>query len=83
VFERDDEAALYRFARSLLWERSVSDTIYREALAHLGVRRVVDLVGVLGYYGLICMTINAFEIPVPEGSEDPFPPHPSTGSTAP
>jgi 4-carboxymuconolactone decarboxylase len=34
---------------------------------------VVDLVGVLGYYGLISMTINAFEIPLPDGSQDPFP----------
>ena len=30
---------------------------------------VVDLVGVLGYYTLISMTINAFEVPLPDGVE--------------
>jgi 4-carboxymuconolactone decarboxylase len=27
---------------------------------------------VLGYYTLISMTINAFEVPVPDGEPDPF-----------
>jgi 4-carboxymuconolactone decarboxylase len=28
---------------------------------------VVDLVGLLGYYTLVSMTLNAFEVPLPEG----------------
>jgi len=32
----------------------------------------VDLVGVLGYYGLISMTINAFDVPLPPGAKEPF-----------
>ena len=35
-------------------------------------RRAVELVGILGYYGLISMTINAFAVPLPDGAEDPF-----------
>jgi hypothetical protein len=27
---------------------------------------------VLGYYGLICMTIKAFGVPIPEGGKGPF-----------
>jgi len=34
---------------------------------------VVELVGILGYYGLISMTINAFEVPLPQGADQPFP----------
>jgi 4-carboxymuconolactone decarboxylase len=34
---------------------------------------VVELVGILGYYTLISMTINAFEVPLPDGAADPFP----------
>jgi 4-carboxymuconolactone decarboxylase len=30
-------------------------------------------VGILGYYTLISMTINAFEVPLPAGAPDPFP----------
>jgi 4-carboxymuconolactone decarboxylase len=33
----------------------------------------VDLVGILGYYTLISMTIVAFEVPLPQGAADPFP----------
>ena len=34
--------------------------------------RVVELAGILGYYALISITINAFEVPVPEGAAEPF-----------
>ena len=71
-FEKADEAAVYGFAHELLATRRVSEGTYRKAVAELGERGTVDLVGVLGYYGLISMTINAFEVPVPEGSQEPF-----------
>ena len=32
----------------------------------------VDLVGVLGYYGLVSMTLNTFQVPLPEGEKLPF-----------
>jgi 4-carboxymuconolactone decarboxylase len=42
-------------------------------VAVLGETAVVELVGILGYYTLISMTINAFEVPLPDGVADPFP----------
>ena len=30
--------------------------------------RLVDLVGLCGYYTLISMTLNAFEVPLPDGA---------------
>jgi 4-carboxymuconolactone decarboxylase len=70
---RPDERAIYDFARELLDTSRVSDETYRRGLAHLGRRGVVELVGILGYYALISMTICAFEVPVPEGAAEPFP----------
>jgi 4-carboxymuconolactone decarboxylase len=67
----EDEAAVHAFARELLQTRRVSDATYARATAALGMVGVVDLVGILGYYGLISMTINAFQVPVPNGP-DPF-----------
>jgi len=72
VFQRVDEAALYDFARELLETRRVSETIYQRAVAELGALGVVELVGILGYYGLISMTITAFEVPIPNGAPEPF-----------
>ena len=71
-FPDPDQAAVFRFATELLDRKSVSDATYAIAVERLGVTAVVDMVGILGYYGLISMTIKAFTIPVPGGGEDPF-----------
>ena len=68
----EDERAVYAFSRELLTTRRVSEATYAFAERVLGRRALVDLVGVLGYYGLISMTINAFEVPVPPGDPEPF-----------
>jgi 4-carboxymuconolactone decarboxylase len=67
-----DEAALYAFTRELLERRHVSDATYKRAVAELGEAATVELVGILGYYALISMTIVAFEVPVPDGEREPF-----------
>jgi len=71
-FERPDEAAVYAFAHELLHNREVSDSTYRKAENEIGNRGLIDLVGILGYYGLICMTIVAFEVTAPKGAPEPF-----------
>lgn len=72
-FEAEDEAVVYAFSHELHTRRAVSDETSARAEALLGTRGVVDLVGILGYYTLISMTINAFHVPLPEGATDPFP----------
>jgi 4-carboxymuconolactone decarboxylase len=62
LFERADEQAVFDFSMSLCRSRAVPDDVYRRAAEALGDRAVVELVGVLGYYTLISMTLNAFDI---------------------
>ncbi len=71
-FAAEDEQAVWRFASHLLHDRAVPDAACQRVVDLLGAPAAVDLVGVLGYYGLICMTIKAFAVPVPEGSDEPF-----------
>ena len=71
-FDRPDDAAVHGFAHELLHNRKVSEASYRKAEKEIGNRALVDLVGILGYYGLISMTIVAFEVPPPEGTPEPF-----------
>jgi 4-carboxymuconolactone decarboxylase len=33
----------------------------------------VDLVGIVGYYGLVSMTLNVFEVGLPAGQVEPLP----------
>lgn len=70
-FSKPDEAIVYTFVTELLVDRRISDPTFKKAHSTLGTRGIVDLVGILGYYSLISMTIVAFDIPTPDGS-DPF-----------
>ena len=63
--------AVYALARELHATRTLSDATYAAAKAALGERALVDLVGLLGYYALVSMTLNAFAVPTPDGSR-PF-----------
>ena len=71
-FDRDDERIVYEFARDLVENRRVADERYAAAAELLGEAGTVELVGTLGYYTLVCMTLNAFEVPLGEGMEPPF-----------
>jgi 4-carboxymuconolactone decarboxylase len=72
IFAREDEQAVYEFSRELWNKRRVSDAVYKRTTGLLGNNAVVELVAILGYYGLISMTINAFEVPLPQGADQPF-----------
>jgi 4-carboxymuconolactone decarboxylase len=61
-FENTDEHLVFQFATELLNNRVVSDATYQSAIEALGKDEVVDLVALLGYYGLISMTINVFHV---------------------
>ncbi len=67
VFAEADETLVYRFMTELLETRQVPDELYDQALAALGRDCVIDLVGLAGYYTLISMTLNVFDIQVPDG----------------
>lgn len=43
-------------------QRAISDERYREAEQLLGRDGMIDLIGVLGYYSLVSMTLKAFDI---------------------
>lgn len=73
-FAREDEHATHAFVSELLSAHEVSETTWKRALAALGSVGVVDLVGILGYYALISMTIKSFEVPLPPEATDPFAP---------
>lgn len=68
----DDEAAVVAFARELNRFRSVSEPTYSRALALFGERSVVELTALVGYYTMVAMTLNAHEIPMPDGAVPAF-----------
>lgn len=67
-FERDDETVVHDVARALHADRRLDGALYARALSILGEESLIDLVAILGYYSLISMTINAFEVEPPPGA---------------
>jgi 4-carboxymuconolactone decarboxylase len=68
----EPDAAVFDFAVELNRFNSVSTKTYERALARLGERGVVELTALVGYYTMVAMTLNAHEIPFPEGVTPPF-----------
>jgi 4-carboxymuconolactone decarboxylase len=68
-----DERALYEFIRELYRTRRVSDRTYKKVGAFLNNEAMVELVGILGYYTLIAMTLNVFRMLPPPDAKLAFP----------
>ncbi len=62
-----DERAIYDFIQEMYKAKRVSDRTYKRVLAVLGEKGVVELVGILGYYSSVSMTLNVFAMLPPEG----------------
>jgi 4-carboxymuconolactone decarboxylase len=60
-----DERAIYAFVRELYKTNRVSDRTYKRVHAFLGDAGTVELVGILGYYVMISMTLNVFRMMPP------------------
>jgi len=64
---RDDtERAVYDVATTMLSTRRVPDALYRRGVAVLGERGMVELVGIVGYYCMVALTLNTFELGLPD-----------------
>ena len=67
-----DERAIYAFVKELYRDKRVSSRTYKDVNALLGDAGTVELVGLLGYYAMVAMTLDVFRMPVPEGTPLPF-----------
>ena len=64
---RDDrEKAVFQIATVLLSQTKIDDALYKLGVAALGEVGMVELVAILGYYCMVALTLNAFEIGLPD-----------------
>ena len=70
---KDDEAALYDLATALYRDRKVSDPVYKAALEKFGARGIMDIIGIIGYYDLVSMTLITMQAEAPNDSVKPLP----------
>jgi 4-carboxymuconolactone decarboxylase len=70
---REDEAALYDLATALYRDKKVTDAVYKAAVEKFGERGVMDIIGIIGYYGLVSMTLITMQAGAPDSSVTPLP----------
>ena len=70
---RDDEAALYDLATALYRDKKVTDPVYKAAVDRFGERGVMDIIGIIGYYDLVSMTLITMQAGAPNDSVPPLP----------
>jgi 4-carboxymuconolactone decarboxylase len=66
-FKTPEEKVVYAYVRELHKQHRVSDATYEVAVRVLGREATVELTALAGYYTLISMVLNAFEVEVPTG----------------
>ena len=70
---RPDEAALYDLAIELYRDKKVSEATYGAALKQFGERGIMDVIGIIGYYDLVSMTLITMQASAPNDSVPPLP----------
>lgn len=70
---KKDERAIYDFVLELFKTKRVSERTYKRVNAVLGDVATVELVGILGYYSLVAMMLDVFNVTLPEGATAPWP----------
>lgn len=67
--EDETEAAVYAFCHEVLENKSVSDATFHRIDSLIGRPALIDLMGLIGFYGVVAITLNAFNIPPAGGAE--------------
>jgi 4-carboxymuconolactone decarboxylase len=71
-FAAADEAAVYELAMALVNRHDVDDVTFARARDIVGEAGLVELVAIVGYYGMVSLTLNTFRVPLREDMVDPF-----------
>lgn len=68
-FDHKAERAVYDYSSELLYNRFSQDRTFGAAADELGKKGVIELTGLIGYYSMVALTLNACQVPVPEDYE--------------
>jgi 4-carboxymuconolactone decarboxylase len=64
-----EDAQIVEFTRQLLEKHRVDESTFKAIQQRLGNHDLIQLTGTIGYYSMLCMTVNACELEAGEGAE--------------
>lgn len=65
-----DEETVFDFTDELLRKKQVSDATFERAKSQLGMKGVVDMTGIVGYYTFLAMQLNVAQYPRHQGRKE-------------
>ena len=66
-FAREDEQAIHDYAVEILTHKFPSDPGFQRIVALFGMAGAVELTGLIGYYAMVALMLNAANLPLPPG----------------
>jgi 4-carboxymuconolactone decarboxylase len=66
------EQIVVDYATELFGTNRVSAATFKSALDHFGALLLTELTTMMGYYSMLALNVNAFEVDVPTGGESPL-----------
>lgn len=69
VFDTVPAKVVYQTASALNLRHRLTDDEFQLARDVLGEEGLVDVIGLCGYYALVSLTLNAYDVPTPDGSK--------------
>jgi len=67
-FGREDERAVYDITLELNTTQTLSAATFERGMKLFDEQRMVELVSAVGFYSMVAMTLNAFDVQVPDGN---------------
>ena len=71
-FTDPEEALVYDLAVEMVETRNISDDSYAKAKDMLGEPALLELVSLIGFYVMIALVLNGYDVEVPDNGPDPF-----------
>ena len=68
-FARADERLVYDITFELNTTRTLSEATFNRGMAMFGEEKMVELIAGIGFYVMVAMTLNAFDVSVPDGKK--------------
>lgn len=72
LFDSSQDEAAYDLAHELTQSRRVSDAVYARAREAFEEQGVCELINLCGFYTMVSMTLNTFDVDLPAGVSSQF-----------
>jgi len=66
----EEDAQIVEFTRTLMRRHRVDDATVKALQARFGNEGFIELTGLIGYYSMLSMTVNACELEAAPGAEE-------------